>query len=175
MRYFKRRRNSSYGDLWLNTGTSMTPVIEAAKSSDEILIEGLMLRADLCVDLESYVETLCEGMEQILESKTLLKIAKANPLFESKIKRIGSDIVEKSQGESDLFYLGVFATLKLKENWLDKQFYKILSKLLGQIMTKGFKFSDLLRRKIKAKLVKFLINNNENHEFTHLASMLRCG
>ena len=174
MKYFRRRRNSSYGDLWLKAAKS-AGCTEDVKTSEEIQIETLMLRADLCEDLESYVTTLCNGMEQVLESDALLRVAKKSTHFESKIKRIGRDIIEKSRQETDLFYLGVFASLKLKENWLDKQFYKILAKLLSQVMEKGFQFSEILKRKIKSKLLKCLIDDDGNRDLAHLASMLSSG
>lgn len=175
MRYFSRRPNSSsYSKLWAKSG-QRTSVQEDPKTEEEVLIETLILKADLCSDLETYVETLCEGMRVILANESLLRVALKNDHFESKVKRIGSDIIDKSRRETDLFYLGVFASLKLKENWLDKQLYSVLSNLLAQVLNKGFEFSAKLRKKIKAKLVNFLVNEDKSHELAHLASMMRYG
>lgn len=158
MKHLRRRRISSYGDLWLQASRSPYKK-ENGKSEQRICIEKLMLKADLCEDLQSYVVTICEGMEEILGSDQLREELQRLPEFEKKVKRIGVDILEKSTNESDLYYIGVFASMKLQENWLDLKFYQILGRLIEQVLRGGMSLSSLLKRKIRAKLAKFLFEN----------------
>lgn len=162
MKNSRRRRSSSYANLWLTSKTERNA--GHAYSDEEVQIEQLILKADLCENLESYVRTLSLGMHSILQSKSLTAAAQKNPKFKSKMKRIGLDIIEKCEEESDLYFVGVFASLKLSENWLDRKFYSLLANLIDQVIRRGLKISDILKHKIKLKLSKFMITH-ENREY----------
>lgn len=167
----RRRRHSSYGNLWL--ASKPREKYSMPKSEEELQIEQLMLEADLCEDLEGYIRTLSLGMQRILSSQSLTVAALENPVFEAKMKRIGIDITEKCFEDSDLYYVGVFASLKLSENWLDMKFYALLAALIDQVMRRGLKISDLLKRKIKAKLLKFMSTHDLREQMEFFSSTIK--
>jgi hypothetical protein len=77
---------------------------------------------------------------------------KSHLSLEDKVRRIGVDIMDQGHFESDLYYIGVFADLKLSGNWLDKKVFKVIRNLTTYVLKQGGKITDKLKEKIITKL-----------------------
>jgi hypothetical protein len=149
-----RRKSRVYKGLW---SQRLNPVCVESNldSNAEYIIQSideLCIKADLCTGLEEYINTLCLGMEHLLSNVHNLKYVKSHLSLEDKVRRIGVDIMDQGHFESDLYYIGVFADLKLSGNWLDKKVFKVIRNLTTYVLKQGGKITDKLKEKIITKL-----------------------
>lgn len=160
-----------YRHLWSKSERLNEPI---KSSCEEEAIQSLIFEADLCEDLESYVRVLCRGMYKHLGCDKLKSVMRSNPKLQDKLERLGLDIIEKSHNESDLFYVGVFADLKLKENWLNREAYRVLSALFKHVLELGLKISAPLRSKLQNKWNTFKKQNRRGHSTRYYQELKYC-
>ncbi len=143
-----KKQTSLFKNLWITAESSgQAPKV----SQEEEIISKFIFEADLCEDLESYVALLCDGMYRYLGVEKLKSVIALDSKLRDKIERLGLDIMEKSRYESDLYYVGIFADLKLSQNWLNRELYRVLSGLFGQVLSTGLKISNPLRIRLQKK------------------------
>lgn len=116
-------------------------------------VDNFCMKVDLCEDLESYVMTVCEGMNELIKLGIPKDSIIKHDLALTKILRFGEDIIEYSENKTDLFYIGIFVELKISSYWFKLPFYSVIRELVLIIVKNGKKMPELLKCKIE-KLLK---------------------
>ena len=158
-----KKQVSLYKNLWVKDHRIRRA---RERSEEDLILDKLIFQVDMCEDLESYVETLCRGMYEGLSSEKI-KIAISNHTdLKLKVERLGQDIRERSHDDSDLYYLSLFAELKIMDDWLNKKVYQLLSSLYRKVLNMGLRISEPLRFKLKAKWEEFKNKEIVNYSYT---------
>ncbi|MAX66170.1 MAG: hypothetical protein QF441_05565 [Bacteriovoracaceae bacterium] len=149
-------RSKAYLNLW-RKGAEDCPHLKLASGQYDNYckkaIDHLCMKADMCESLESYIETICSGMIDLLKTGVPKNKILKHPLALSKILQLGEDIIEYSEKKSDLFYIGLFVEMKIASNWSHIPFYRLILNMLKKIIDKVSQLPRVLRHKIE-QLVK---------------------
>lgn len=155
----KHLSKSQLLNLWKNSKSDSTASRLKLSSGDEDLfykraLDNFCLKADLCEDLESYIHTVCDGMQELFDLGVTKRVFMNHSLALSKILRLGEDILEGARRESELFFIGLFVELKLTANWFKATFYKLVKQLLNKIVEENKHIPEALKLKIIQTLKK---------------------
>jgi len=145
----------NYKNLWEPAREEISPslVINYPDNFFKKSLDHLCLKVDMCESLSEYVAVFCDGMIELIDLGIKKSDIIKHDLVLTKILRLGEDIVEYGEKNSDLFYLGVFIEVKISSNWFSRIFYQLIKQLLMSIVAKGEALSQNIKLKIE-KLVK---------------------
>ncbi len=136
------------GDLW-KEGESRPKLSRGGRSSFiKKSIDDVCLQADLSESAHDYSYQICSGMVRLLAMGLGQSELVAHRTLVQKLLRLGRDIMEHAQGNSDFFYLGAFVDLKLCSRWRNIEFYRFLVDALKGIKKHLAFFSERIKNKI---------------------------
>ncbi len=115
-------------------------------------IDGFCMEADLCESLEEYVETICDGMMELIKMGIPKQKLLNHSIALTKILRLGEDIIEYGKKKSDIFYIGLFVDLKIAKEWFEFRFYSVIKNMLNLIYSKSKELPNELKVKIELLL-----------------------
>ncbi len=154
----KRMKAPNYLKLWSKNQTERQLVLVSEKRNSfcKKAVDNLCLEVDMCETLEDYLFKFCEGMHELISIGIPRDNLLNHQLAFAKILRLGSDIMDNSQKDEDLFYIGVFIDVKIATNWYKKSFYSMIINMLKYIRKK----SRRLPQEMKDKIIKlFKVEN----------------
>lgn len=149
---YSQRLNRHYAKLWKDAGVHSSRRIHERPDKATTLIDEICFRADLCETSEGYIQALCEGMIFLIQSNVPLKSIETHRIIKQKIHALPEDILNNSRQGTDQFYVGLFAKLKLKTDWLSVKFYQIIQKMMHHVLEQGLKISPHIKQKIEQQI-----------------------
>jgi len=142
-----------YKKLWKSHDPKNVSATSDDLNSDEsALIDEICFKADLCEHYEEYIQTLCNGMILLLEAGITKRSLQQHPVLQEKIHNMGDKILENSYLKSDQFYVGLFVKLRVKFDWLQAKFYKVIKNMMHHVLDCGLKISLNIKLKIEEQL-----------------------
>lgn len=138
------------GNLWKKNSSAPQVVCGSRESYVKKAIDDVCLKADLGETTWDYSYQLCSGMIRLLELGLGHKELCSHPSLAQKLLRLGRDIMENANSDSDLFYLGALVDLKICSKWRNIEFYRFLVNALDGMK----RFVAYLSSKIKERIRK---------------------
>ncbi|MEX0797966.1 MAG: hypothetical protein WD025_00885 [Bacteriovoracaceae bacterium] len=142
------------GNLWKDNGSQLKLAQGKRQAFIKKAIDDVCLKADLSETTWDYSYHLCFGMIRLLRMGLSQSEMCYHPVLVQKLLRLGRDVMEYAQSDTDFFYLGAFIDLKISSKWRNIQFYRfIVDALLGIKKYLAF-FSKTLKTKIQKEYKK---------------------
>lgn len=158
----KRKSYGFYSNLWKESSSEPSSrinlVINNFDSYCKKAIDGLCLKADLCESVSEYILSICSDMETLIEQGVTREQFLKHDLVVEKIRRMGQDLMEHSNFESDLFYVGVFIDYKVPQQWFKISFFSLVKGLISMCLKEAM----TLPKSIKTKIRKSIREDNFN-------------
>lgn len=162
----KYRYRIHFSNLWKDSSNStIKHSMGSQMSCSKKYIDDMCIQADLSDDLSSYLHCICSGMIRMIGLGVTKEQIKKHDLAFSKILHLGDDVINCSEHESDLYYIGLFIEIKTASSWFKLDFYKLIQNFLKKLVKKISMLSNEIKGKILSELKKI---NSELYEL-HLA------
>jgi hypothetical protein len=145
-----------YSKLWQNSNQD-SPIKLARNnyaSYSKKSIDDLCLKADLCETLDDYIFSICSDMENLINQGLDKEFFIEHPLVLEKLKRIGQDLMDNSNYESDMFYVGAFIDFKMPMYWFQSSFFGMIKNLISLCRSKVQALPESIKRKIRNTIRK---------------------
>lgn len=157
------------GNLW-KEGPGAPKLAQGARSSYiKKAIDDVCLQADLSDTAWEYSFNICSGMVRLLEMGLGQKELCAHRALVQKLLRLGRDIMDYAQSDTDFFFLGAFIDLKICQKWRNIQFYRFVMDALRGIKKYLAFFSKNLKEKIRKEYQKYYPRDYELYFTPYLA------
>ena len=136
------------GNLWKDKATEPELVQDRRASFMKKAIDDVCLQADLSETTWDYSYQLCWGMIRLLKMGATHSELGRHPLLVQKLLRLGRDVMDCAQTDTDLFFLGAFIDLQICAKWRNVAFYRFVVDALKGIKKYLAFFSQTLKKKI---------------------------
>lgn len=143
------------GNLWKDKPTGIKLVRGKRETFIKKSIDDVCLQADLSETTWDYSYNLCSGMIRLLRMGLSQSELCSHRTLVQKLLRLGRDIMEYAQTDTDLFFLGAFVDLKICAKWRNIAFYRFVTDALKGIKKYLSFFSKALKEKIKREYEDF--------------------
>jgi len=111
-------------------------------------IDDVCLQADLSETAHDYSYQICSGMVRLLAMGLRQRELVTHKTLVQKLLRLGRDIMDHAQSDTDFFFLGAFVDLKICSKWRNIEFYRFIVDALKGIKKHMTFFSDRIKDKI---------------------------
>lgn len=136
------------GNLWKEG--SQTPKVSRSTKAAFIKksIDDVCLQADLAESAWDYSFQICSGMVRLLAMGLSQSDLVTHRTLVQKLLRLGRDIMDYANSDTDFFFLGAFVDLKICSKWRNIEFYRFIVDALKGIKKHLAFFSDRIKKKI---------------------------
>ena len=157
------------GNLWKDGDRKAKLARGSREGFIKKAIDDVCLQADLSETTWDYSYNMCSGMIRLLSMGLGQKELCAHKTLVQKLLRLGRDIMDYAQSDTDFFFLGAFVDLKICSKWRNIEFYRfVLQALMGIKKYLAF-FSKDLKEKIRKEYENFYPRDYEIYFTPYLA------